>query len=133
MASVFGLVAMAALPMASADTGTHLWNTGDYEQALHTWQQASANGDTDAALRLATAYRRGPIAIRDSALAGRWYRVAAAQGDPTAQYELGLMYELGVGVTQDIDQAARWYSLATDQGVCPGEMRDDFGLDLGLP
>lgn len=70
------------------------------------------NGDIEAQVQLATAYRQGDDALavdQNMSEAYYWYQRAAAQGDSTAQYQLGLMHFRGSGVAKDYTMAREWW------------------------
>ncbi len=105
----------------SLQTGIDLWRDGERAAAVAVWRPLAEQGEAEAGLFLAYAYRNGLGVERDYLHAARWYRFAAEQGQPEAQYELALMYELGLGVPTDADEAAAWYGLSSTQ-ACPAEL-----------
>lgn len=125
MSRVLGCLLIAGLGWPAGATplqdGIDVWRDGDHARALAVWRPLADQGDAEAGLFLAYAYRNGLGVERDYGLAARWYRFAAERGHPEAQYELALMYELGLGVPKDADRAAEWYGLASAQN-CPAEL-----------
>ncbi|EIJ34419.1 SEL1-like repeat protein [Thiothrix nivea] len=99
----------------------------DYTQALHWFEQAAAQGCSEAMDKLAEMYREGQgvgqdylqvlhwryeaaeqwasnplhVVLRELRLPLQWYVDAAQQGHSVAQYILGLMYQYGVSVSWD--------------------------------
>lgn len=84
--------------------------------SLQETQQAAANGDTAAQLKLAHAYENGDGVPKDAVQAAAWYRKAAEQGNAEAQNSLGVMYLLGEGVDENKQLAVQWYEKASRQG-----------------
>ena len=85
---------------------------------LKQLEAASANGNADAAFRVAELYRVGESGVRhDIAQAIRYYRLAARLGNhPGAMNTLGILYEQGVGVAQSQATALGWYEKAAAAG-----------------
>ena len=121
LAGILAAVSICPVGAAGLQTGIDAWRTGQRAAAVASWRPLAEQGDAEAALFLAYAYRNGLGVGRDPASAARWYRFAAERGHPEAQYELALMYELGLGVTRDVDEAAAWYGLSSAQ-ACPAEL-----------
>lgn len=122
-----GLLAGCVLAPAPGATeglqqGLRAWSAQRPGEAVAAWQPLAEQGDAQAQLYLAYAYRRGRGVAADDAQAAHWYRRAARQGLADAQYQLGLMYELGLGVAPDPAEADYWYGRAVAQGYCPGEL-----------
>lgn len=117
------LIVMVAWPVSAStlQDGIEIWRSGDRASAVAVWRPLAEQGDAEAGLFLAYAYRNGLGVERSYATAARWYRHAAEHGHPEAQYELALMYELGLGVTRDANEAAAWYGLSSSQ-ACPAEL-----------
>lgn len=117
------LISILVWPVGAStlQDGIDFWHSGDRASAVAVWGPLAEQGDAEAGLFLAYAYRNGLGVERSYGLAARWYRYAAERGHPEAQYELALMYELGLGVPQDANEAAAWYGLSSAQ-TCPAEL-----------
>ncbi len=57
----------------------------NYRQALHWYQKAAEQGDSDAQIILALMYGEGQGIKRNFPQAEYWLKKAAAQGNPVAQ------------------------------------------------
>lgn len=69
----------------------------------------AAQGDPEAQVKLAQAYRDGKGAKRDAAEAAYWFALAASNGEKTAAADLARMYEQDAGLKRDLSQAALWW------------------------
>ena len=78
------------------------------EEALKLWYKAYRQGNSDAALRIAS------IAIvgKNYKLAVPFLRFAAVAGNADAQFFLGSAYLLGFGISKDTSKALLWLKLA---------------------
>jgi TPR repeat protein len=123
-ASIAVLLLAACLDASatSPQAGVELWHAGKQADAIALWQPLAEQGDKDAMLYIAYAYRTGQGVARNDDLAFDWYRRAAEAGVPEAQIELSLMYELGIGTAPDPGEAGGWYSMATRGEFCPSEL-----------
>lgn len=88
----------------------------DIDAWIDAWQARAAQGDANAAYKLAETYAEGVDVPQDTAEAVRWSHLAAEQGHVAAQYQLGTMYADGEFVAEDDAEAAHWFRLAAEQG-----------------
>ena len=101
---------------AGFDEALRLYQAQEYDQALATFGQAAAEGDSRAQYMLAEMLRMGEGVDVDMERAAQWYRAAAEQGHPAAQNALGTLYAIGQGIEQNDVQAYVWFSLSTMRG-----------------
>ena len=85
------------------------------QSAEKTLLPLAKKGNTDAAFRLALAYKDGHGVKENYAEAAKWFRKAAEQGHADAQFNLGLLYETGRGSLQNFSEAAKWFEKAAIQ------------------
>ena len=83
--------------------------------ALKSLEIFARQGDLNAQIKLANAYRKGIGVSQDYKTAVKWFTLAARQGNAGAQYNLGVMHSFGLGVVPDYKSAVKWYSLAAKQ------------------
>jgi TPR repeat protein len=88
----------------------------DPSAAVHWFEQAAAQGQSDALRRLAECYRAGDGVARDQQRAAELYERAAVLGDASAQGELGRMCARGLGAPRDLKRAEQWLRPAAEQG-----------------
>ncbi len=92
-----------------------------HTRALVWYRYALRQGNTEALLRLADAYRHGHGAPADPAFAAVLYRIAADWGDPRGQFALAVAYERGIGVPVDMAEAIHRYEQAAMAGYAPAQ------------
>lgn len=67
----------------------------DYQQAMHWYQQAAAQGDSNAYVNIGWMYKQGHGVERDDEEALSWFHRAAEAGNVTAWYNLVLCTATG--------------------------------------
>ncbi len=87
-----------------------------HTETLSEFEILAEQGDLNAQIALANAYRQGIGVSRDYKIAVKWFTLAAEQGDAEAQYNLGVMHSFGLGVFPDYKPAVKWYTLSAKQG-----------------
>jgi len=113
-------LAQAGDPQAELRLGEQygVVNESTYDPAKSAiWlRKAAEQGQIDAQVMLAYAYREGEGVPKDMVEAMRWYRTAADRGDQRAQSDMGLMYFKGWGTPRDVGQAISWWRKTADRG-----------------
>ena len=107
---------IAAEQPAGADAGVAALLSQDYDQAYRLLIQAAEQGDAQAALALASAYRVGLGAPADFAAAAQWTKAAADAGWPDGLRLHGLLLLAGQGAPADPRGAAELFAKAADKG-----------------
>lgn len=93
------------------------------EDAIHgavLLERAAADGDADAAQRLAELYAAGIKLVRDDQKVLRFSLQAARAGSASAMFNLGSCYTSGRGVPQDYTESLAWFILAKKNGYDRG-------------
>lgn len=85
----------------------------DSTKALHWYQKAYAQGDSQAAYGIARLHASNPSAV-EAGKAPVWLKRAAKAGIIDAQYQLGQRFEYGNGVAKSTSRALAWYQRAAD-------------------
>jgi hypothetical protein len=93
----------------------------NYAGAMHWYQLAAAQGNSEAQMKIGVLYSYGWGVPQNYAEAMRWFRMAADQGNALAQACVGQLYQNGSGVAQNYAEAMRWYRMAADQGNAAAE------------
>lgn len=83
---------------------------------MHWYQQAAAQGDSNAYVNIGWMYKQGHGVERDDEEALSWFHRAAEAGNVTAWYNLGFMYRDGRGTAVDVKQALYWFKKAQPTG-----------------
>ncbi len=103
-------------------------------------RRGAALGETDAMMRLGSAYKLGTDAPKDMPAAMSWFMEAALKGNPEGMKELAFAYWSGQeGVRKDMAETVRWFQRAVDKGdimsmLTLGELlRDGNGVKQDLP
>lgn len=86
------------------------------ENSIDNLKLQAQQGDVEAQVQLATAYRSGQGVEKDMCLAFEWFKKAAMSGHAHAQYNLAMRYFNGQGVERDFKHATLWFAKAADQG-----------------
>ena len=84
--------------------------------ALEEQISLAEQGNLEAQIYLASAYRQGNGVPQDYKTAVKWFTRAAEQGHAVAQYNLGIMHSFGLGVVPDYKASVKWYTRAAEQG-----------------
>jgi len=84
--------------------------------ALEEQISLAEQGNLEAQIYLASAYRQGNGVSQDYKTAVKWFTRAAEQGHAVAQYDLGIMHSFGLGVVPDYKASVKWYTRAAEQG-----------------
>lgn len=84
--------------------------------ALEEQISLARQGNLEAQIYLASAYRQGNGAPQDYKTAVKWFTRAAEQGHAVTQYNLGIMPSFGLGVVPDYKASVKWYTRAAVQG-----------------
>lgn len=85
-------------------------------EAIHWFQKAAGQGNTQAMIQLAYAYEKGNGINADSKLALKWFEKAAKGKDASAMRELAQRYLQGWTAEQDYTKAIEWYGKAAEYG-----------------
>jgi len=104
----------------------------NYQQALHWFQQASAQGHAVATYNIGVLHDKGLGLEKDYVEANKWYRKSADMGYSSAQYNLGIMYEYGQTVEEDYSRAMELYLKAVEQGEAAAQFSIGLMYDKGL-
>lgn len=92
-------------------------------QALEWYQQAAAQGSSQAAWELFTIYSKGELTPADLPAALTYLQAAAQANFPQAQYELGNQYMQGTNLPQHTGQAYYWYMQAAAADFRPAKAK----------
>ena len=84
--------------------------------ALEEQISLAEQGNLEAQIYLASAYRQGNGVAQDYKTAVKWFTRAAEQVHAVAQYNLGIMHSFGLGVVPDYKASVKWYTRAAEQG-----------------
>ena len=101
--------------------GFAYYSEGNYQEAIHWFEKATAQGDADAQFMLGFMYNNGEGVTKDHQKALYWYKKSADQGYALAQYNLGWMYDREKGIARDYPKAVYWYEKATTQGYAAAQ------------
>lgn len=87
----------------------------DYSKALKLFQEAAAQGNSEAQYQIGELYDFGQGVDKNPAEAMKWYRQAAENGYAEAQFEIGVRCAQGRDVKKDYAEALTWLQKAADQ------------------
>ncbi len=90
------------------------------EKAEPLFQQAAAQGISEAMLYLGKMYSDSLGVLKDYKKAADWFNKSAQAGNAEAMTLLGVMYYYGHGVTPDAKQAVSWFTKAAEAGDAEG-------------
>ncbi len=105
-----------------------------FSRALKWFQEAFADGDSDAANQIGIIYHKGGYgAEKNYTKAYEWYKKGSELKVGTASSNLALLYEKSLGVKFDIQKIEHYYLLATEQGFSKGHVKlgDFYQYNLG--
>lgn len=88
----------------------------DKKMAISLYEQAAAQGHTEAPFRLGLLYTHDQIVPKNPEQAFAWLYAAAKDGHRHAAFMLGDRYLRGNGVPQDFSKAYFWLKQAAEQG-----------------
>ena len=90
---------------------------GDNKKAIHFFEKAAKQGNSNALNMLGFFYSGGPKDVKqDDKKAFMYYKKAAEYNNTEAIYAVGLMYSQGKGVKQDDKKAIKWLKRASKEG-----------------
>lgn len=95
--------------------GNEAYESGDWQQAFHYYEQAWQRGHADATNNLADMYLHGEYVEKDEQRAFQLFLVAAKMGVHEAMFTLGVLCEKGLGIVESPEQALFWYKRAAQQ------------------
>ena len=93
----------------------------EVEESMACLLLAARKGFAPAQLELGYSFAAGRGALKNSAVAAKWFRLAAEQGSAEAQSELGVCYCEGNGVERDFTEAVKWFRLSAAQENGPAQ------------
>ena len=102
----------------------------DFKTTLTKLETLANQGDLNAQINLATAYRKGTGVTQDYKKAVKWFTLAAEQGNALAQYNLGRLYYLGQGVSENLVYAHMWSKQSSRNGFKMGEDLSKLLIDF---
>ena len=120
LALLLGLTSLtlSADPLGEAEEAL---NTGQYAEALKTFQQLAAEGEPGAMVGLGRMYQDGLGVPQNRQTAIDWFSKAvmiwnerAKQNDPKAYASLGVLFNKGIGFKKDTERAQRYFRTAFD-------------------
>lgn len=92
----------------------------DEDNGFETELEAAKNGDVEAMVNAAEAYRSGEYDYEDVEInlkdAFYWMNKAAESGSAIAMYNVALFYAAGTGVNSDFEKAVEWMEKAAENG-----------------
>ena len=80
-----------------------------YRLARRIFEQAAADGDSDAMNDLGVLYEHARGVRRNYEIAHEWYTRSAVNGNRHGMFNLGSLFDRGLGTAQDYKSARQWY------------------------
>ena len=97
----------------SGDICLHLWNSGEYQKAVSTCENACSKNDSRGCLGLGNLYLMGNGVKQDYIKAKTYFEKACNLDNSDGCYHLGFLYEVGLGVDwKEYDKAKIYYEKA---------------------
>ena len=116
LAILTAIMLCGACAQADYQAGQAAEDAGLIELAFELWEEATAQGDAEAAYQLGRRYYNGTYGEADYAKAKEYFLIAADLGNSKAMRAIGIMYKDGKGVEQDIEKALEWHMKAAALG-----------------
>ena len=121
---------ITAILLMALNVGCPAQESSDLSTEVKSLLVEAQGGDTEAQLRVATAYDWGQGAPRSGSEATKWYTLAAQGGSAEAQNSLGSIFQ----ADGHFSDALKWYRLAAKQehALAINNLADLYNLGHGV-